>query len=283
MAGTFVEKNCVFIARCNTHTFKNDEIKNNMPKSKKEKRNTVDIHEFPLHEMKPNSKIVIIGKPATGKSTVIRDIVKTVRHIFPIAKIFSGTEENNHFYSQMFPDLYIFGEYSEEEMENFVKRQKLSMHNNPENPKGLIIVDDCSDDPKFFHRPLFQKFYKNGRQWEMMFILALQYGMDIRPVIRTNIDYVFLFREPNERNRKALYENYAGITGTYQDFCDLMDQLTEDYTAIVIDNRKQSNDLSECVFYYKARLHDDDFKFGSTEYRQWAEQRFDKDYVPPIV
>ena len=122
-----------------------------MPNNKKSKRNEVDIHEFPLHEMKYNSKIVIIGKPATGKSTVTRDIVKAYRHEFPVAKVFSGTEENNHFYSQMFPDLYIHSEYSESEMEDFAKRQKLAMRNNPENPKGMLIVDDCSDDPKFFH------------------------------------------------------------------------------------------------------------------------------------
>ncbi len=245
-------------------------------------KNVIDIHEFLLTSMAPNSKIVVIGKPYTGKSILIRDITKAYRYIFPVAKVMSGTEENNQFYAQMFPDLFIFSEYDEPEMEKFAKRQKLAMRNNPENPKGLLIVDDCSDDPKFFHRPLFQKFYKNGRQWEMMFILALQYGMDIRPVIRTTIDYVFIFREPNERNRKALYVNYAGIIGSYQDFCDVMDQLTEDHTALVIDNREQSNNLSECVYYYKARLHDD-FKFGCSEYRQWAEQRYNTQYVPPVI
>lgn len=254
-----------------------------MPRNNKHSRREVDIHEFPLHEMKHNSKIVVIGKPATGKSTVIRDIIKAFRHRFPVAKVFSGTEENNHFYAQMVPDLFVHSGYSEPEMEDFARRQKLAMRNNPENSAGLIVVDDCSDDPKFFNRPLFQKFYKNGRQWDMMFILALQYCMDIRPVIRTNIDYVFIFREPNEHNRKSLYTNYGGIVGTYDDFCDLMDQLTEDFTAIVIDNRKQSNNISDCVFYYKARLHDDDFQFGCTEYRQWAEQRYNKDYVPPVI
>lgn len=253
----------------------------NMGKNKNN-QNVKDIHEFPLHEMHPNSKIVIIGKPATGKSTLIRAIVNSFKHIFPVAKVFSGTEENNHFYSEMFPDVYIHNEYNEKEMEDFAKRQKLAMRNNPENPKGMLIVDDCSDDPKFFHRPLFQKFYKNGRQWEMMFILALQYGMDIRPVIRTNIDYVFLFREPNERNRKALHTNYAGILGSYEDFCDAMDQITEDYTALVIDNRKQSNNITDCVYYLKAPLYET-VKFGCQEYRQWAEQRYNPSYVPPVV
>lgn len=243
---------------------------------------SVDIHEFPLHKMNPISKIVVIGKPATGKSTVIRDIIKVFRSEFPVAKIFSGTEDTNHFYASMFPELNIFSEYNEDEMEQFVKRQRLAMRDNPSNPKALLVVDDCSDDPKFFNRPLFQKFYKNGRQWAMMFILALQYGMDIRPVIRTNIDYTFIFREPNEKNRKAIYENYATIIGTYADFCDVMDQLTEDYTAVVIDNRKQTNNISECVFYYKARLHKDEFLFGCEEYRQWAEQRYNSNYEPAI-
>jgi hypothetical protein len=251
--------------------------------NKKPRKNEVDIHEFPLNSIKYNSKIVIIGKPATGKSVLIRDIVKANRHLFPVAKVFSGTEENNHFYAEMFPELYIFPEYDEKEMENFAKRQKLAMRNNPDNPNGLLIADDVSEDPKFFNRPLFQKFFKNGRQWEMMFILALQYGMDIRPVIRTNIDYVFIFREPNEGNRKKLYSNYAGIIGSYQDFCDIMDQITEDYTALVIDNRKQSNNLSDCVFYYRARMHEDKFVVGCTEYRQWAEQRYNQQYVPAVI
>lgn len=255
-----------------------------MPRSSKDKKaKELKIHEFPLHEMKPNSKIVIIGKPATGKSTLTRDIIKALRHHFPVAKIFSGTEDNNHFYSSMIPDTFIHSEYSEEEMESFVKRQKLAMRENPGRANALLILDDVSDDPKFFNRPLFQKFYKNGRQWDMFFILALQYGMDIKPVIRTNVDYVFIFREPIEKNRKALYENYCSIMGTYDDFCDIMDQLTEDFGCIVIDNRQQSNNISDCVYYYTARLHNDEFKFGCDELWQWHEQRYNKDWVPPII
>ena len=246
---------------------------------KNKKGNHVDIHEFPLHKMNPISKIVIMGKPATGKSTIIKDIIRTFASYFPVAKIFSGTEESNHFYEKIFPNLYIFNEYIEEEIEKFIKRQKAAITDNPENPRGLLIVDDCSDDPKFFARPLFQRLYKNGRQWEMMFILSLQYAMDIRPVIRTSIDYTFILREPNEKNRKAIYENYATIVGSYSDFCDIMDQLTEEYHCVVIDNRKQSNNISDCVFYYKARLHSE-FDFGCIEFKQWAEQRYNTSYVP---
>ena len=254
-----------------------------MPGKSSKKKGTVDIHEFPLHKMKYNSKIVIIGKPASGKSILIRNMIQVFKHLFPVAMIFCGSEENNHFYSEMFPELFIQPEYDEKYMEDFAKRQKLAMRDHSIIPKGILIVDDCSDDPKFFNRPLFQKFFKRGRHWEMMFILALQYGMDIKPVIRTNIDYIFIFREPNDRNRKAIYDNYAGIVGNYTDFCDIMDQITSDYTALVIDNRKQSNDLTDCVFYYKARIFENNIKFGCQEYRQWGIERYNTNYEPELI
>jgi hypothetical protein len=91
----------------------------------------------------------------------------------------------------------------------------------------------------------------------------------------------FIFREPNEDMRKVIYKNYASITGTFQDFCDIMDQLTEDYHTIVIDNRVQSNNVSDCVFYYKARLHNK-VDFGCQEYKQWGEVRYNASYASAL-
>lgn len=258
----------------------------------KSKDNILEVPEFSLNKMPTNSKIVIVGKPATGKSTAIKDIIKTFRHLIPVGKVFSGSEDTNHFYSKIFHDLYVIDGYDENEMERFIKRQKLAMQSNPEpvepyknpyNPysKAMVILDDCSDDPKFFNRPLFQKFMKNGRHWDMMLILALQYSMDIRPNIRSTIDYVFIYNDHVEKNRKSLYENYATVVGSYNDFCDIMDQITGDYTALVIDNRQQESGHSK-FYYYKAKLHDD-FVFGCTEYQQSAEQRYNTKYVPPLI
>jgi hypothetical protein len=161
-----------------------------------------------------------------------------------------------------------------------MSRQNQAM-NDPlvKNPKALLIVDDCSSDPKLLARPIMQKIFKNGRHAEMMFILGLQYCMDIKPNIRQNIDYIFLFREPNESSRKNLYANYAGIAGSYNDFCDLMDQLTGDYYCLVIDNRNQAMDMKECIYYYKAPLIGK-LDFGCDEYKQWADARYNSSYKP---
>jgi hypothetical protein len=76
--------------------------------------------------------------------------------------------------------------------------------------------------------------------------------LGIPPVLRTNIDYVFILREPVTNNRKRIYDNYAGMFPTFESFCQVMDQCTENYECLVIDNNCKSNKLSEQVFWYKA-------------------------------
>jgi len=125
--------------------------------------------------------------------------------------------------------------------------------------------------------------YKRGRHWKMLYILSLQYAMDVKPVIRTNVDGVFILREPILKNRKSLWENYASIVPDFSLFCDIMDQLTGDYTALYIHNAGKSNDWQECVFWYKAQITPKDFKFGCEDYWAFHEQRYNKEYVDTFV
>jgi hypothetical protein len=161
-----------------------------------------------------------------------------------------------------------------EKIESCIRRQKFAKKHLP-NPWALLLLDDCTDNPAIFNSQLFQNIFKNGRHWKLWFILSLQYAGDIRPVIRTNVDVVFILREPNMRNREILYRNYASCIPTFNLFCDIMDTVTEDYTALVINNAATSNDWTENIFYYKATIPPADFKFGSREFWEYHYQRFD--------
>lgn len=229
-------------------------------------------------------KLVVIGKPGTGKTTLITSLLYEKKHIFPVGMVMSGTEDSNGHYGKVFPSTFVYNKLDEEKIEEFIKRQKIAKQH-CKNPWAVLLIDDCTDDPKIFAKPLFQGLYKNGRHWKMMFILSLQYCMDVRPVIRTNVDGTFILRETNLKNRRALWENYAGVIPDFSQFCDIMDQITDDYTALYIHNATKSNKLEDCIFWYKAnpKAVSADFKFGCPEYWDFHKQRYNTGYTDPFV
>jgi hypothetical protein len=218
------------------------------------------------------------------KSTIIQDIVASKSHIAACSQIFSGTEDSNHYYSEKFPPCCVYNKLDMEAITKFVTRQKAAK-TYLENPWAIQIIDDCTDDPSQLRDPIFQAYYKNGRHWNMIHILSLQYSLDILPSIRTNIDYTFILRETNQRNRKALYENYAGCIPNYGMFQDIMDAITEDFTALVINNRVQSNKIEDCVFWYKAKPDrlPPNWKFGHPVAWEFNNDRMDPRAKDPLI
>ena len=43
-----------------------------------------------------------------------------------------------------------------------------------------------------------------------------------------------------------------------------------------------SNEWKECVFWYKAPLVPEDFKFGAPEFRQFHYDRYNTEYIDPF-
>jgi hypothetical protein len=239
---------------------------------------TIELSELNMDIIRPNaqsmktdiggSKISIIGKPGSGKSVLIKYLLYSKKHLIPTGVVISGSEDSNKFYSKLFPDLFIYDRYRKEVVENFIKRQKISKEHLP-NPWSVLVMDDCMDDVKIFNDPLMIGLFKNSRHYNMLSIFANQYVFDFKPVIRTNLDGVFIFRDPNQANREKIYKNFASIIPSYKIFCQLMDELTTDYTCIYINNQIQSNEWTDCVFWVKAEQVPD-FKFGCDDYWQFA-------------
>jgi hypothetical protein len=218
-------------------------------------------------------KIVVIGRPGSGKSALISDLIYRKSNIFPVAMVLNGTEENNKHYENLgIPPCAIYNELNKDAISSFIERQKLARQY-LENPWALLVIDDCMEDPKLWNDPVFQGLVKNGRHFALNLIIGLQYCLDIKPAIRMNLDGAFIFREPNIKTRKSLYENFAGIIPDQATFNALMDEITDDYTALYINNSTQSNKMSDCVFWYKSRPVPKDFKFGCSSFWQFNNTR----------
>ena len=132
-------------------------------------------------------------------------------------------------------------------------------------PRAFVILDDCLYDNSWAKDKLMRLLFMNGRHWKIMLIITMQYPLGIPPTLRTNIDYVFILREPYIANRKRIYENFAGMFPTFESFCQVMDQCTENYECLVINNNAKSNKLQDQIFWYKAQAQKD-FRLGSREF-----------------
>lgn len=214
----------------------------------------------------------------SGKSTLISSIIYEKSHIFPVGIAMSASESSNHHYSeQLMPSSFVYDSLNIDQLEEFLKRQEAAKKHLA-NPWAIVVLDDCMEDPKLFNSPLFGKLFKNGRHSKMLLLVGLQYAMDIKPTIRVCIDGVFILRETNLKTRKVLYENYAGIIGDFQIFCDLLDQLTDDYMALYIHNAGTSNKIEDCVYWYKPKLIPNSFKLGCQEYWDYHSERYNENW-----
>jgi len=218
--------------------------------------------------------VVLIGRRDTGKSFLVRDLLYYHQDI-PIGTVISGTEAGNGFFSAHVPKLFIHDEYNTAIIENILKRQKQVLKQIKRemeaykrtniDPRAFVILDDCLYDNKWTKDKMMRLLFMNGRHWKIMLIITMQYPLGIPPNLRTNIDYVFILREPYIANRKRIYENYAGMFPTFESFCQVMDQCTENFECLVINNNSKSNKLQDQIFWYKAQQHTN-FKLGSKEF-----------------
>ena len=218
--------------------------------------------------------VVLIGRRDTGKSFLVRDLLYYHQDI-PIGTVISGTEAGNGFFSEHVPKLFIHDEYNTAIIENILKRQKTVLKQIKRemeaykrtniDPRAFVILDDCLYDNKWTKDKLMRLLFMNGRHWKIMLIITMQYPLGIPPNLRTNIDYVFILREPYIANRKRIWENYAGMFPTFESFCQVMDQCTENFECLVINNNSKSNKLQDQIFWYKAQNHGG-FKLGSKEF-----------------
>jgi hypothetical protein len=252
---------------------------------------TLELKKFDMRQIsfRPNENkgpvIVFIGRRDTGKSFLVRDLLFHQQDI-PVGTVISGTEAGNSFYSDHIPKLFIHDEYSSGIIENILKRQKTCMKQvlkemqtykkSNIDPRTFVILDDCLYDNAWIKDKLMRLLFMNGRHWKILLIITMQYPLGIPPNLRTNIDYVFILREPYINNRKKIYENYAGMFPTFESFCQVMDQCTENYECLVINNNAKSNKLTDQIFWYKAESHTN-FKLGSKEYWELSKNLPDDD------
>jgi hypothetical protein len=236
----------------------------------------LQLRKFDMSSIPADKVVVFIGKRATGKSFLVRELLYHHRDI-PIGTVISPTESANRFFGNMVPPVFIHDEFTPRVVDNVVKRQQMVLRQLEKqkevygscsiDPRAFLLLDDCQYDNKWITDKNIRFLLMNGRHVKCMLIITMQSPLGLPPALRQQIDYVFILRENIVNNRKRLYDNYAGMFPNIDVFGQVLEQCTENYECLVINNNVQSNKLTDQVFWYKGEDRPA-FKIGAPEF--WA-------------
>lgn len=211
--------------------------------------------------------ILLIGSKRTGKTTIMKNLLYVCRKI-PYGLMIIGSVGTAEEFGEYFPKSCIFNKLDasmNRRIENIIVNQQKCRKKNKElkTYSNLLLMDDCGYDKKFFtNNPTLSKLFMNGRHYNMLNIISLQYMKSVPPELRANADYVFILREPMIQVRRKLYEEFSGNIPDFQMFCKIMDQLTDDYGCMVIDKTKNSTKIEDNVYHFKAKYPLPKFRAG---------------------
>jgi hypothetical protein len=243
------------------------------------------IQEFSLGEMCSNPSILMIAKRGSGKSWVTKAVLFKF-HKIPVGVIISPTEKDNPFFSEFFPDSYIYYKYESSIIKKILIRQKMMLKKAREkrekgelvDPRAVVVMDDCLADKGSWARdPPIMDLLFNGRHRQITYILTMQYPLGIKPELRSNFDYVFLLAEDYISNMKKLYDHYAGMFPDFNSFREVFRQLTAEFGAMVIKNRGARANLFDKIAFYKAPdLSDVEVEFGCKQFRRYHRKNYNE-------
>ena len=102
------------------------------------------IKKFSLETMADSPAIMLVAKRRSGKSWVCRDILRHFNNI-PVGMIIAKSEKkaDEPFYSEFFPDSFIFYEYNEKILKNLFYRQEQMIEKSKEKKEqGLVLSEE---------------------------------------------------------------------------------------------------------------------------------------------
>ncbi len=228
----------------------------------------IKLKKFDPKKITANRVCTFIGRRGSGKTTCEKDIMWHLRWI-PDGVVYSPTEESNGDWEHHFPSSFIYSEYDPDSAKRIVARQrrrakKHKYDRNYQITPTVIVCEDCMFDKKrFVNDKTARGVLMNGRQWWILLLISVQYMMDLTRDMRTQFDYIFLFKDNDIGNRERLWKSWGGVVPTFDAFSEIFSQCTKEYGCLVIDNTSLSEKIEDSIFWYKAQERDPNYKVGN--------------------
>ena len=234
-----------------------------------------ELRPFEMNTLTAESTIVFIGKRRTGKSIGVKNVAKHLKDQVAHCIVISQTEKVNGFYEEFIPNTFIYSKYDPYILWKLFKYQEDRMRLKEsgkikEVEYVLLILDDLISDPRLRNDEMLIKAFVEGRHFRIVVLMTTQYPKAINPRVRGNIDFAVLFRNISAKQREALWEDYGGCVEK-KTFEKLMDDATDEFGCMVVDNRTNSKRPEEVFFKHLFDFPVEDFHIGTKE--EWKEAK----------
>ena len=195
---------------------------------------TSTLEKFDLNNLPKNAIFFVIGKRATGKSTLIKDLYN---HYNPdISMVFSGGENSKLFYDEICkPKDIIREKYND----NLVSDLIPATQEEAKKLRCLITENAVQESSQVKDAKFYKDIIYNSRSYNIIFINGVQIGIALDDGLRSNIDYTFIAKTISASEIDRLHKHYALPGMTRSEFSDILAQATQErYTFLVIDHIK---------------------------------------------
>jgi len=229
----------------------------------------IKLRKFDVAGCKPFTTNIIVGKRGSGKSVLLRDIMYNHRNMHDIGVCCTPTMETADMFEKFVPRSLIYNDYNGAVLSRIVTQQRLRQEAGKHVDRIFIVLDDCGYEKNMFSskNTTMRDIFMNGRHYKITLYICLQYCVDIPPAMRANTDYVYALREPVTANQKRLHDFFFGIVDTFANFKKIFNAATTNYECLVTANTgTSSNDLEDCLYWYKASVNLPRFRLCDDRY-----------------
>lgn len=219
------------------------------------------IQRFDPASLKKHRIILCIGRRGSGKSTLCEDLLYHISNNVDFGLFMTPTEESATTFRRHAPESWIYDNFQQNKLEDMLSMQR-QLSRTQKQRDLLVVLDDCMYDKKVLKGTAIRDLHMNGRHLKVTFINCVQYLMDVGPELRAQVDYVFCMREPVYANQVKLWKFFFGVFSNFADFATVLAKCTSNYSCLVLDNTRATSDISECLFWYRAKLDLPPFRIG---------------------
>lgn len=244
------------------------------------------IQPFDPSSVRLSNTMLVLAAPASGKSTFTQNLVKHNRHRYSIGAIQTGSENDRKVWEKIFHPLFVYGSWDVDAQKRIVNRaRECQAENEPDYIGNYIIniIDDVINEPKDWKGTMIKYLAQKGTQHcKMMTVICAQYIKNLPNEFRNGCSYYVIGGTWSIEDKKKIYSiipvNWGGSSEkqSFEIFSKILDTVCgTKFRFLVID--RLASDISQQLFYYDVSPVEE-FQFGSKEYREWGDSRYNKDY-----